>query len=218
LLFTLFLVCLLSIDALAQRYEVHPYVGGFFPGGNNVTGDFRKEGIYGAKAGVFVTPSLEFGGHFGYINHFEPTTENAIARNASQLGYRLNSIRGVLWEADSSYNLLTLPLMGVGFTPYLTLGAGALTTFVNGANSMLLVGGQQVARDGSSNFAPRNIVVEDGDTFFTFSYGGGFKALQLWGPMGLRADIRGRTIPNLYSNGMSWPEASGGLTFTWGER
>ena len=83
--------------------------------------------------------------------------------DCAQLGYRLNSIRGVLWEADSSYNLLTLPVIGVGFTPYLTLGAGALTTFVNGASSMLLVGGLQVASDGSSNFAPRNIDVEDGD-------------------------------------------------------
>jgi len=36
--------------------------------------------------------------------------------------------------------------------------------------------------------------------------------------MGLRADIRGRTIPNFLGNSTSWPELTGGLTFTWGER
>jgi hypothetical protein len=50
------------------------------------------------------------------------------------------------------------------------------------------------------------------------SYGGGLKALQLWGPVGLRADVRGRTMPNFFGERLTWGEATGGLTFSWGER
>jgi hypothetical protein len=80
------------------------------------------------------------------------------------------------------------------------------------------VGGQQVDGDGNVVSAARTIMLENRDTFFTFSYGGGIKALRLAGPMGLRVDIRGRSIPNLLGNSTSWPELTGGLTFTFGER
>jgi hypothetical protein len=60
--------------------------------------------------------------------------------------------------------------------------------------------------------------VLDDRTFFTFSYGGGLKALQLWGPMGVFGDVRGRTIPNFFSSSFTWPEVRAGLTFSWGER
>jgi hypothetical protein len=36
--------------------------------------------------------------------------------------------------------------------------------------------------------------------------------------MGVRADFRGRSMPNFFGNSVSWLEMSGGLTFTWGER
>ena len=61
-------------------------------------------------------------------------------------------------------------------------------------------------------------VLSDGDTFFTVNYGGGVKAMNVWGPVGLRADVRGRTIPNFFHESPSWPEVTGGLLFSWGER
>jgi hypothetical protein len=55
-------------------------------------------------------------------------------------------------------------------------------------------------------------------TFMTFSYGGGLKATRLWGPMGLFGDFRGRTVPNFFGHGNTWPEISAGLNFSWGEK
>jgi len=209
-------IAVLPAAAYAQKYEVNPYVGGFFPGPNATLGDFRSEGIYGVKSGVFVTSNFQAGGNLGYINHFEPNGSNAVSQNASLQSDR-HSIRAILWEGEGSYHFATRNMAGSGVTPYFTLGAGGLTTVVNEAGSVLL-GGNQVDVDGNIVAAPRTILLQNRDTFLTFSYGGGIKAMRLWGPMGLRADIRGRTIPNFLGNSTSWPDLTGGLTFTWGER
>ena len=64
----------------------------------------------------------------------------------------------------------------------------------------------------------RQVVMDNNDTFFTISYGGGIKAMKLWGPAGFRFDVRGRTIPNFFSEGVTRAEYTGGLLFAWGER
>jgi hypothetical protein len=69
---------------------------------------------------------------------------------------------------------------------------------------------------GTNVFVPNDVF--SGETFFTFSYGGGLKAARLWGPMGVFGDIRGRTLPNLFGHGNTWPELSAGLNFAWGEK
>jgi hypothetical protein len=61
-------------------------------------------------------------------------------------------------------------------------------------------------------------ILDNNDTFFTFSYGGGFKAFKLAGPLGFRFDVRGRTLPNLFGESMTFAELTGGLVFAWGER
>ena len=61
-------------------------------------------------------------------------------------------------------------------------------------------------------------ILDNNDTFFTFSYGGGFKALRLAGPVGFRFDVRGRTIPNFFGESSTRAEFTGGLVFAWGER
>ena len=61
-------------------------------------------------------------------------------------------------------------------------------------------------------------ILENNDTFFTFSYGGGFKGLRLAGPVGFRFDVRGRTIPNFFGESSTRAELTGGLVFAWGER
>src|SRR5262249_51019043 len=71
--------------------------------------------------------------------------------------------------------------------------------------------------NGTNVFVP-NDVLNGGDTFFTFSYGGGLKAARLWGPMGVFGDFRGRTVPNFFGHSNTWPELSAGLNFSWGEK
>src|SRR4026207_1894409 len=90
-------IAALSSVVYAQRYEVHPYAGGFFPGPNGTLGDFRSEGIYGVKSGVFVTTNFEAGGQLGYINHFEPNSSNPVSQNVAFDGNR-HSIRALIWE------------------------------------------------------------------------------------------------------------------------
>ena len=80
-------------------------------------------------------------------------------------------------------------------------------------------------RDGSAAFVngdgtatgPAH-VLHDRDTFFTVNYGAGLKVMNVLGPIGFRADVRGRTIPNFFRQTMNWPEVTGGLLLSWGER
>jgi hypothetical protein len=61
---------LAASPAWAHQFEVHPYAGAFFPGKWVHTKNLHKEGIYGVRAGVFVTENVEVDGNFGYLNHF----------------------------------------------------------------------------------------------------------------------------------------------------
>jgi hypothetical protein len=56
------------------------------------------------------------------------------------------------------------------------------------------------------------------DTYLSLSYGGGFKTFRKWGPVGYRADVRGRTLPNYNGFAFNWVEMTGGLTFARGGR
>src|SRR5215475_3479360 len=84
---------------------------------------------------------------------------------------------------------------------------------LNTTNGVAFVG----TPTGTNVFVP-NDVLGRGDTFFTLSYGGGLKATRLWGPMGFFGDFRGRTVPNFFGHGNTWPELSAGLNFSWGEK
>lgn len=171
----------------AQRFEIHPYAGGFFPDGTDV-GELRNEGIYGVKGGFFLTKQIEVEGNFGYINHFQFKNTDPESR-------------GILWEASALYHL---PVFYRRLQPFVTAGIGGITAVVDEESS------------GFTN--PSGPVFDDNNTFFAFSYGGGVKAMRLWGPVGLRADLRGRTLPNLRGESASWLELTGGLIFNWGER
>ncbi len=56
------------------------------------------------------------------------------------------------------------------------------------------------------------------DTSFAGSYGGGLKLDRLIGPAGLRFDVRGWTVPDVAGSTLNLLEATGSITFTWGER
>jgi len=96
---------------------------------------------------------------------------------------------------------------------------GTLQNFVPGANTtngVAIVGNP--AGTGSTVVVARD-VLQNNDTFFTFSYGGGLKLQRLWGPLGFFGDVRGRTIPNLFNgHGTNLLELTAGLNFAWGEK
>ena len=193
---------LTSGTAMAQRYEVNPYAGGFFPSDWAQLAKLKAEGLYGARAGVYATENLEIDGNFAYINQFK--FKNVDLAN-----------RAFLFDVNGSYNFSVQRLNRV--EPFLTFGVGAMTTDVRGGSqntsTTLLV---PSSIDPNTNLGP--LVLKDGDTFFAMNYGGGFKGLRIWGPLGFRADVRGRSLPNFYGHGNHWLETTGGITLAWGER
>ncbi|MFB3903228.1 MAG: outer membrane beta-barrel protein [Acidobacteriota bacterium] len=104
--------------------------------------------------------------------------------------------RGLLWEAEGLYHFRVGRLR-----PFAVFGVGALTTLVD-----------KKTLPQTSATLP---YFRDGETFFNFSWGGGIKAMQLWGPMGIRADLRGRTMANIRDDTVTACELTGGLTFDW---
>src|SRR5207249_4223452 len=100
-------------------------------------------------------------------------------------------------------------------------GIGGLSTEVRHATTALIAGElyRTDPATGTDVLNPtRTITVSDNTAFFSVNYGGGIKTTHLWGPAGFRADIRGRTFPNFRGQSLTWPEATAGLTFTFGER
>jgi hypothetical protein len=189
----------------AQQWEVHPYVGGFFPNRWANVAELKNEGIYGLKAGFFFMNRSQLEGNFGYINHFEFERTDPKSR-------------GWLW--DVNYNFSFLPERMRRVDPYAAVGVGGLTASI-GDPEQVFDGDtseratMRIQRNGT---VVREVVLEDGDTFFAFSYGGGVRAPRLWRALGLRGDVRGRTLPNFFGRSTTWLEFTGGLTFTWGER
>src|SRR5262249_30423139 len=151
---------------------------------------------------------------------FRPIT-NTIAGIASGITNDDVKTRSLLWEASFNYDFVGHTL-GARWTPYVVAGAGGLTARIKNADKVFVTGGGFIRNPNpgpefSPNPAPVRIL-DNNDTFFTFSYGGGFKALRLAGPLGFRFDIRGRTLPNFFGKSTTWAEFTGGLAFGWGER
>jgi opacity protein-like surface antigen len=193
---------------------------------------FPSAGTFGGKVGGFVTPNFSIDGNLSWYNHmfglsdrsdvavFRPIT-NTIAGIANITGNDVKT-RALLWEVSGNYDFVGHTI-GARFTPYVTLGVGGITARIKNADDVFITGGGFIRNPISPgpefivNPTPVRIL-ENNDTFFTFSYGGGFKALRLAGPVGFRFDIRGRTIPNYFSESSTQAEFTGGLVFAWGER
>src|SRR5215471_11455795 len=102
----------LETSASAQKYELYPYAGGFFPGKFADLIEVNNEGIYGIKGGVFVTRNFEGEGHFGYINNL--SFKDTLTRK-----------KAYIWEGALTYNL------GSRRKFYGTFGLGGVTTTVS---------------------------------------------------------------------------------------
>jgi hypothetical protein len=193
----LLVIALTATSAFPQQIEINPYAGGFFGGEWSET-DLRKEAVFGVRGGVYLMDFVELDLNYGYINHF------ALKDTTPDLG-----TRAYIWDVNASYSLtgyttsIGAPLKKL--EPFLTIGLGGLTIGVHNAS------GQAFSRSPSTP-------LKDNDSFLQFSYGGGVKAIRLWGPIGLRADFRGRTLPNFYGSSLTFFEATGGFNIMWGER
>ncbi|HEX4999315.1 MAG TPA: hypothetical protein VFY29_13895 [Terriglobia bacterium] len=185
---TIFAFVFATPSLFAQKYEFGGYAGGYWPFRTNV-GDLKSQGFYGARGGVFVGTGMELEGNVGYYNQFE--VEGTDPRS-----------RGWLFEFAPTYNFMSSEWgTSPAFTPYATFGLGFFHTKLDSAYSF-------------SN-GIRTINVNPGDRFFEFSYGGGIKSIRVWGPIGMRFDGRGRTIPNYYHSSPTWFEASAGVNVMW---
>jgi hypothetical protein len=202
--------------------EIHPNAGFVWPGAVNfgdTVAHLRDEGIYGLKAGVFLNDNLEVEGNLAYMNHFESRLTPTVQDQA--FGIQAHTVYGILYDVNGLWNFGQQPIFGTKISPYVVAGIGGLSTEVRGANAAV-IGGQFYQTDpatGASVFNPTHtVVVHDNTAFFAVNYGGGIKASNLWGPVGVRADIRGRTFPNFRGESLTWPEATAGITFTFGEK
>jgi hypothetical protein len=202
----------------AQAVEIYPNAGFYWPTTNDF-GKIKADGIYGVKAGTWLDQNVELEGSIAYINHFQNGSQPL--RFSPGIGVPTPGVYGLLYDVNGVWNFGSRNLFGHRFSPYVSVGAGGLTAYVKHADSVDITGGGFLVNPVTGRLISnpaRNIVLDDADTFLTFNYGGGLKAMNLWGPMGLRADFKGRTIPNYFSQTVNWPEITGGILISWGER
>ncbi|MBI4474249.1 MAG: hypothetical protein HY646_16375 [Acidobacteria bacterium] len=201
-----------------DQIEIHPYSGFFWPRHTDKT-HIRDEGIYGVKASASLNDSIQVEGGFGYINHFE--SRSAPTTLDQSFGIPVRTVHGLVYDVNGLFDFGRRPAFGGRISPYVTAGIGGLSTLVRHDNAAV-VGGAFYTTDPATGAlvfdTNRNAIVADHTAFLTINYGGGFKATNLWGPMGLRVDVRGRTFPNFRGDVMTWPEATAGLVFSIGER
>ena len=210
----------------AQKVEAYIFGGANGRGSKVFDAKIPSGGTYGFKVGSFLTPNFEIDGNLSWYNHFglsAPDNSPIIHPVTDVLDTK---VRSLLWEASGSYNFGQRKV-GARWTPYVTLGLGGMTARLKNADSVFVTGGGFIVNPLRATFPSspaliqnpaRQIVMDNNDSFFTISYGGGIKAMKLWGPAGFRFDVRGRTIPNFYSEGVTRAEYTGGLLFAWGER
>jgi hypothetical protein len=205
-----------------HQVEIHPNAGFVWPGSvdfSDTMARLRDEGIYGLKTGVFLNDHVELEGSFSYMNHFESRLVPTGLDHS--FGIAPQTVHGLLYDVNGIWNFGKQQILGSKISPYVVGGIGGLSTLVPDANSAL-IGGEFYRTDPATGAAvldpTRTVVVHNNTAFFAVNYGGGIKAANLWGPIGLRADIRGRTFPNFRGESLTWPEATAGLTFTFGER
>jgi hypothetical protein len=208
-----------SASLFAQKVDIEPYSGYVWPGsfGGGI-GDFKGSQLLGVRGGGYVTENFEIGGNWSWNNHFQPRRSNSAASFAGILGFPQGPVRANTWEAEFTYNFGKRVLFGSSFRPYVVAAAGGITTNIKDTDEFVLNVRAVPHANGIFTFVP-NDVLEDNNTFFTFSYGGGVKWIRVWGPMGFFGDFRGRTVPNFVGSvNNTWPELTAGLNFSWGEK
>ena len=211
------IVCSSGVSLFAQKFELNGYGGYVFPHHDSFA-NFANSPIWGGKFGVYLTNNLEFEGNFGYITKFNLKTDPNPADGL--FGISRPATRAFLYDAMLTWNFGSSKALGTTIAPFVTFGAGGLRANVVSRDAVLISGGGftfDTAGDVIPNPNPP-VILDNGDTFLTLIYGGGVKANKLWGGLGLRSDVRIRTIPNFFGKTINYvPELTGGINFTWGE-
>jgi len=205
-----------------HQVEIHPNAGFFWPGAVNfgdTTAHLRDEGMYGVKVGAFLNENIEVEGNLAYVNHFESRFAPTVADQS--FGIQPKSVWGLIYDVNGVWNFGQRSFFGSRVAPFVVGGIGGLSTEVRDGNAAL-IGGQFYATDPTTGAVvpspTHTVAVRDNTAFFSVNYGGGIKAMNVWGPVGLRADIRGRTFPNFRGESLTWPEATAGITVALGAR
>jgi hypothetical protein len=181
---------LFSTAAFAQKYEVHPLVGRNAPTRWADAYHLKSVSLVGVKASVFADDTTQVEGEFEYLPHFEFTGTDP-------------NTRALVWGINASRNIF-IPDSKV--IPFFTFGVGGVTARVDSPGTSTTV------------LPDRTVKLDNNDTFAALSYGAGVKAHNVFGPVGLRFNILGRTMPNFFSRANSWAEITGGLVFAWGQK
>lgn len=211
-----------TITGSGTSGELYVNAGGIWPNRMSSFDDekIKAQGVYGLKGALTFASGVGVEASFGYLNQFSTrNTPNFFGTPTIGLP-GAPSVWAMLYDINGVWNFGSRRYFGAKVRPYVVGGVGGLTAEVRHGNSAFLQGGGFVVDPAGivvPNPEPQKII-HDGDTFFTFNYGTGFKAENLWGPIGFRVDVRGRTIPNFYSSSPTWIEATAGLLVSWGER
>jgi hypothetical protein len=202
--------------------ELYVNAGGIWPTrmDNFDNNKIKAQGIYGLKGGFIFASGvqLEFSG--AYLNDFALRHGPNFFNVNPDGTIGTASVYAILYDINGAYNFGNRRVLGAKFDPYVVAGVGGLSAQVKDGNSALLQGGGLALNANGQlipNPAPTRFI-HSGDTFFTVNYGGGIKASNLWGPIGFRADVRGRTIPNFFHSTPTWPEITGGLLISFGQQ
>ncbi len=166
----------------AERFELYPYVGGLLTP-RTIAPDSNPFTLrQQAMYGVK--------GEFFVSRHLEVGGNFAYVDHVDA-EESISGKRGYLWEGTANYRFDLEKVK-----PFLAVSVGGLT--VTGDRFTIAT-------------TPLPIQVSS-DTFLTFSYGGGVKVPKLFGPVGLRGEMRARTVPNLlFGQSTTWLEPTGGI-------
>ena len=116
-LLPLSLIGVFAMTATAQKFEIHPYAGGFFSGKAAAVLNVKNQPMYGIKGGMFLNKNFEVEGHFGYIDNL--AFEGTLTRK-----------KAYIWEGLATYNLRRL--YGAFGERFVTRLAEAIRGTVNG--------------------------------------------------------------------------------------
>ena len=178
----------LSTQSFAQKYQVHPLVGRNAPVKWADLYSLKSVSIVGVKAAVFANDTTQIEGEFEYLPHFEFRGTDP-------------EMRAWVWGFSISRNVF---LSKSKIIPFFHFGVGGVTARSDSTVTTVL--------------PDRTVTIDNNDTFTAINYGAGIKALRVFGPVGLRVNVLGRTMPNFFGRGNSWAEFTGGPVFSWGQR
>jgi len=121
------------------QFEISPYGGYVWSGGNSGVGSLKNNQILGVRGGGYVTHAFEIGGNWSWNNHFQAERDNTNAALAGALGFPQAAVRSNLWEVEFTYNFGRRSLFGsTAVRPYLVAGGGGITTNMKNGDVFVL--------------------------------------------------------------------------------